>query len=101
MLETSVFSGVHAEGLLLEPDRAPVARVVALPDADVSPEAVSGLSSDVPAAAQLAAISAENASEEECLSIHERALQYLDNETSRLRGLAWLLFNLDEFIYVK
>jgi hypothetical protein len=31
----------------------------------------------------------------------ERALKYLDNETSRLRGLAWLLFNLDEFIYVR
>jgi hypothetical protein len=31
----------------------------------------------------------------------ERALEYLNNETSRLPGLAWLLFNLDEFLYVR
>jgi hypothetical protein len=31
----------------------------------------------------------------------ERALSYLDNEPGRLKGLAWLMFNLDEFIYVQ
>ena len=31
----------------------------------------------------------------------ERALAYLDNDPARLKGLAWLLFNLDEFIYVQ
>jgi hypothetical protein len=31
----------------------------------------------------------------------ERALAYLDNDPTRLKGLAWLLFNLDEFIYLK
>jgi hypothetical protein len=30
----------------------------------------------------------------------ERALQYLDNDPGRLPGLAWLLFNLDEFVFV-
>jgi hypothetical protein len=30
-----------------------------------------------------------------------RALAYLDNDPARLKGLAWLLFNLDEFIYVR
>jgi hypothetical protein len=31
----------------------------------------------------------------------ERSLAYLEGEPSRLKGLAWLLFNLDEFLYVK
>ena len=31
----------------------------------------------------------------------DRALAYLDNDPARLKGLAWLLFNLDEFIYVR
>jgi hypothetical protein len=30
-----------------------------------------------------------------------RALTYLDNDQARLKGLAWLLFNLDEFVYVR
>jgi hypothetical protein len=31
----------------------------------------------------------------------ERALAYLDNDPAKLKGFAWLLFNLDEFIYVR
>lgn len=31
----------------------------------------------------------------------ERALAYLGNDPARLKGLAWLLFNLDEFMYVR
>lgn len=31
----------------------------------------------------------------------ERALKYLQNDPARLRGLAWLLFNLDEFVFVR
>jgi Protein of unknown function (DUF1553)/Protein of unknown function (DUF1549) len=31
----------------------------------------------------------------------DQALAYLDHDFARLRGLAWLLFNLDEFIYVR
>ena len=38
-----VFEGVTAEGLLLEPDTPPVARIVAIPDADQSPEMLAGL----------------------------------------------------------
>jgi len=30
-----------------------------------------------------------------------RALAYLGNDPARLKGLAWLLFNLDEFLYVR
>lgn len=39
----SVLKGVEAEGLLLEPQRQPVANVVALPDCDCSPEMAAGL----------------------------------------------------------
>lgn len=31
----------------------------------------------------------------------DRALTYVENDPDRMQGLAWLLFNLDEFIYVK
>jgi hypothetical protein len=31
----------------------------------------------------------------------QRALTFLDNDPARLQGFAWLLFNLDEFIYVR
>jgi len=31
----------------------------------------------------------------------ERALDYLAKDAARLKGFAWLLFNLDEFIYVR
>jgi Protein of unknown function (DUF1553)/Protein of unknown function (DUF1549) len=31
----------------------------------------------------------------------ERSLAYLENDPARLKGFAWLLFNLDEFIYVR
>ena len=31
----------------------------------------------------------------------KNALAYLQNEAARLNELSWLLFNLDEFIYVK
>src|SRR5438445_3678376 len=55
-----VVEGVTAEGLLLEPDRAPVARIVALPDADWSPEMLAGLTPGVEPAAQFARRLAEN-----------------------------------------
>ena len=31
----------------------------------------------------------------------DKALQYLENDAARLKELSWLLFNLDEFIYVR
>jgi hypothetical protein len=31
----------------------------------------------------------------------ERALAFLQNDRGRLKDLAWLVFNLDEFIYVR
>jgi len=55
-----VLPGVDGEGLLLEPSQSPVARVVALPDADCSPEALAGLAPGLPAEAQFARRLAEN-----------------------------------------
>jgi dienelactone hydrolase len=55
-----VWDGVFGEGLLLEPERPAVARVVAIPDADSSPEALAGLSPDLPAEAQFARRLAES-----------------------------------------
>jgi len=52
---------VHGEGLLLVPDgNLPAARVVAIPDADQTPEMICGLTEGVPAASQYARRLAEN-----------------------------------------
>ncbi len=55
-----VLPGVDGEGLLLEPKDKVVAQVVALPDADWSPEMLVGLSSSVAKEAQFARRLAEN-----------------------------------------
>jgi hypothetical protein len=31
----------------------------------------------------------------------DSALTYVDNDPARMKGLSWLLFNLDEFLYVR
>ncbi len=49
-----VFDGVDGEGLLLEPEGEPVAQVVALPDADWTPEMLVGLADGISQAAQFA-----------------------------------------------
>ncbi len=49
-----VLDGVTAEGLLLQPGDDPVARVVALPDADWTPEMLTGLAEGVSEESQLA-----------------------------------------------
>jgi hypothetical protein len=49
-----VFEGVTGEGLLLQPENKPFARVVAIPDADWAPEMLAGLAPGVPPAAQFA-----------------------------------------------
>jgi dienelactone hydrolase len=54
------YSALEGEGLLLEPLATAVARVVAVPDADCSPEALVGLAPGIPPAAQFARRLAEN-----------------------------------------
>ncbi len=55
-----VLEGVFGEGLLLQPKRAVIARVIALPDADQTPEAITGLVPGVPVSQQFARRLAEN-----------------------------------------
>jgi len=42
-----VFGGIHGEGLLLEPKWKPVANIVAVPDADQTPEELCGLTGGI------------------------------------------------------
>ncbi|HWH57023.1 MAG TPA: dienelactone hydrolase family protein, partial [Terriglobales bacterium] len=55
-----VLGGVNAEGLLLEPDGRVTAQVVALPDADWSPEMLVGIESGIEPEAHFARHLAEN-----------------------------------------
>ncbi len=55
-----VFDHVYGEGLLVQPKSAPIARVVAIPDADQTPEMLLGLRPGVPPEAQFARRLAEN-----------------------------------------
>ena len=55
-----VFEDTTAEGLLLEPIGPPMARVIAIPDADVTPEMLAGLDSGLDSSAQFARRLAEN-----------------------------------------
>jgi len=55
-----VLDGVHGEGLLLQPMGKPLGWVVAMPDADQTPEQISGLAPGVEPASQFARRLAEN-----------------------------------------
>ena len=56
----SVLPGVDGEGLLLIPEKKPIANIIALPDCDWTPEMLCGLSEGVPREAQFARRLAEN-----------------------------------------
>jgi dienelactone hydrolase len=58
-----VLEGVWGEGLLLRPKQPVTAFVIALPDADQTPEQICGLAAGVPAASQYARRLAENGCE--------------------------------------
>ena len=55
--------GLYGEGLSLMPEGPPVARIIALPDADWTPEMLVGMAPGVPPAAQFARRLAENGCE--------------------------------------
>ena len=56
-----VFGGIHGEGILLEPKlKEPLADVVAIPDADQTPEQLCGLMPGIPAESQFARRLAES-----------------------------------------
>jgi len=54
------FGDVHGEGLLLVPNGKKIADVIAIPDADLTPEQITGLMPGVPAESQYARRLAEN-----------------------------------------
>jgi dienelactone hydrolase len=54
------FGDVHGEGLLLVPDGKKIADVVAIPNADQTPEMITGLTGEVPAESQFARRLAES-----------------------------------------
>ena len=58
-----VFENVHGEGLLLQPKGTVRARVVAIPDADQTPEMLAGLAAAFPAVSPYARQLAENGSQ--------------------------------------
>jgi dienelactone hydrolase len=58
-----VFEGVHGEGLLLQPKGTVRARIVAIPDADQTPEMLAGLAPSFPAVSPYARQLAENGSQ--------------------------------------
>ena len=64
-------NGLEAEGLLLEPQKPAVARVVAIPDADCTPEMLVGLAPGISAQAQFARRLAENGCQGHCARHHE------------------------------
>ena len=55
-----IFDDVHGEGLFLQPTGEVQARVIAIPDADQTPEMLVGLAPGVPAESQFARRLAEN-----------------------------------------
>ena len=57
---TADSSGLWATGLLLEPDEKPSSRIVAVPDADWTPEMLAGIAPGIPPEAQFARRLAEN-----------------------------------------
>jgi dienelactone hydrolase len=55
-----VLNRVYGEGLLLQPKTKPIANIIAIPDADQTPEQLVGLSSGIPTESQFARRLAEN-----------------------------------------
>ena len=78
-----VLDGVYGEGLLVQPKRTPVARVVVVPDADQTPEQLLGLAPGVEPQEQFARRLAENGFELVIPSLVSRAR--LDTEDAGLK----------------
>jgi hypothetical protein len=80
-----VLDGVHGEGLLLQPKRPPVAQIVALSDADETPEQLVGLAPGLERETQFARRLAESG----CLvivpTLIDRAVRWPDTPDGKLR----------------
>src|SRR4030095_3669967 len=75
-----VFEGVHGEGLLLRPNGPAKAAVIALPDADQTPEQFSGLQPGLAPAAQFARRLAEHGALVVVMTLLDRTDRWSGNE---------------------
>lgn len=76
----SVLEGVDTEGLLLEPNEKPRTNVVAIPDADITPEMLVGLAPGVREDAQFARRLVENGSRVLVITLIDRKDAYSQSE---------------------
>lgn len=90
----AVLDGVDAEGLLLQPKGKPVARVIALPDADWTPEMLAGLAPGVDPACQFARRLAENGCQVLVPMLIDRSSRLSGNPAIRMTNIPHR-----EFIY--
>lgn len=91
---TADASPMWASGLLLRPDRQPLARVVAIPDADQSPEMLAGIATGIPRAAQFARRLVENGAQVVVPLIIDR-----DDKYSGIPGIGMTNMPHREWIY--
>ena len=89
-----VLDGVWGEGLVLEPKSAPLAHVIALPDADQTPEQLVGLAPGVAKSNQFARRLAENGCQVVVPALVDRSDRWSGNA-----GVAWTNQPHREWIY--
>ena len=90
-----VLDGVDGEGLWLEPKGKPIAQVVALPDADWTPEMFAGLAAGVPGEFQYARRLAENG----CRVVVPTVIDRRDEWSGSARFSRWTNQPHREFVY--
>jgi len=90
-----VFEGVEGEGLLLEPKGKVIANVVAIPDADWTPEMLVGLAQGVPKESQFARRLAENG----CRVLVPTLIDRKDDYSGSAKLNRWTNQPHREFIY--
>ncbi len=83
----SVLDGVDAEGLLLQPKGKPVARVVAIPDAEWRPEMLAGLTYGFSPTSQLALRLAENGCQVLVPTLIDRGSRLSGNPAIRMTNM--------------
>ena len=91
---TADSDGMQAEGLLLQPQKPPAARVIALPDADWTPEMLIGIKDGVLPAAQFARRLAENG-----IQVVVPVLMNRDDTFSGIPGIGMTNMPHREWIY--
>ena len=86
-LRWPVVEGVTGEGLLIEPRREAAGHVVAIPDADQTPEMIAGLATGLPPEGQFARILAENGFEVVAPLLIDRAAEVSGHEDVNFTNL--------------